>query len=190
MKFMRRTRFLNASLSLAALALNACDYEWQKRQQASAAEARIQERVANAAQRDKGGDGRSASGRVGGNMINRTTGERLSRLEDPFVTTRGFLVRGTDEASFVICGSRTVHYARVSPLIAQRVTQYYRFRAPQLLYPVFFEVRGRVVPDTVSIGPNTYTSVLEISAVDIGKMGEPTCSPPASGSLIAANRFD
>lgn len=123
-----------------------------------------------------------------GNLFNRAGGQALSKSEAPFVPMSGYFVRGSDEASFLTCGTRRVHLARMSAGAAARMVQSYRFRAPRLLAPVYFEVRARVVEDTVTVGEHTYRSVIEIQDADVKEALEPQCAAPPSGSLVASDR--
>ena len=110
---------------------------------------------------------------------------KLTKAEAPFVRMSGYVVRGTDESSFVSCGSPVVSYTRVSAEAVGQLVQRYRFKAPKPLSAVYFNVEARVLSDTVEIGANRYTSVVEIKRVYPEVVGErPVCAPPPWGSLI------
>jgi hypothetical protein len=80
-----------------------------------------------------------------------------------------------------------VYYTRLAPPAAAQVAQRYRFRAPRLLYPVYFAVVGRIVEDTVTVGEHRYDAVIEISDILTERSeGEPDCSAPPPGSLVAS----
>lgn len=96
----------------------------------------------------------------------------------------GYLVRGTDESSFRVCGSGRVHFLPASSAAAVVLMQEYRFRATGLLRPVYFVIKGRVLPDTTVAGVNRYTSVLQVTEFLGGKSDTPECPPPRQGSLI------
>lgn len=114
---------------------------------------------------------------------------RGSSEEDPvpFVETHGYLVRGTDELSFRVCGSPRVHFARMGPGAGNRIMQRYRFESSGLLSPVYFAVKGRIVADTVTVGRHTYHSVIQIVDV-LPVSSERRCAAPLPGSLIAPSR--
>lgn len=96
----------------------------------------------------------------------------------------GYLVRGTDESSFRVCGTGKVHFLPASSASAVVLLQEYRFRATGLLRPIYFVIKGRVLPDTVIAGANRYTSVLQVTEFLGGKNDTPECPPPRPGTLI------
>lgn len=172
-------------LLLGLLTSTGCiDYERSKRQEESIREQRAQRQIERTKQ--KGGKS-AANSRSSLGQINRAAGEKLGSDADPFVEIRGYVVRGTDESSFRRCGASRVYYTRMSPPAAAQIAQRYRFRAPKLLYPVYFVVMGRVVDDTVTVGANHYDAVIEISEVLAEQSEkEPDCAPPPAGSMVAA----
>lgn len=176
-----RSLWLLASL----LASSACiDYERSKQQEATIRESRAGKAVERMKQKENRSSDRAKS--VLG-QINRSVGERLEAEQVPFVEIQGYVVRGTDESSFRRCGGSRVYYTRMSPPAAAQIAQRYRFRAPSLLYPVYFVVMGRVVDDSVTVGTNHYDAVIEISEVLAERSEQPPeCAPPRAGSLVAA----
>jgi hypothetical protein len=99
---------------------------------------------------------------------------------------RGYVVKGTDESSFRRCGSSRVYFARVAPPTASRFAQHYRWSAQGILDPVYVVVMGRFVEDTVTIGENRYTGVVEIRDLLIDRSKEPpACPSPKRGSMIS-----
>jgi hypothetical protein len=117
-----------------------------------------------------------------------TTGERAERLtkaDAPFERMSGYVVRGTDESSFVKCGSSGVHYTRMSAAAVGLLVQRYRFKASRPLAPVYFTINARILDDTVTVGEHAYTSVVEIERVYPEVPDErPACAAPPRGSLV------
>jgi hypothetical protein len=110
----------------------------------------------------------------------------FAKSDQPFVRIAGYVVRGTDEASFRPCGSTQVSFIRGSPVAAPRLVQRYRFRAPVPLHPVYFVVRARIREDTLTVGKNVYTSVMEVDEVyPEDPAATPDCPAPRRGSMIA-----
>ena len=181
-------RTAQALVAALLLASTACiDYERSKQKEQEIRAQRDAREIARkqAGEKKVRRDAQAAEARLG--QVNRAQGEQFTRTnEDPFVEIHGYIVRGTDESSFRRCGSSRVYYTRLSPPAAAQVAQRYRFRAPKLLYPVYFAVMGRIVADTVTVGENVYESVIEISEVlaELSE-GEPDCAAPPRGSLVA-----
>lgn len=122
---------------------------------------------------------------VGGRSGLREGASRLTKDEAPFVRMSGYVVRGTDESSFVKCGDSHVHYTRMSAEAVGHIVQRYRFRASMPLSPVYFTVNARIIEDTVNVGDHRYDSVVEIQRVYPERPDEkPACSAPSRGSLI------
>jgi hypothetical protein len=123
---------------------------------------------------------------VGGRVTAGERGaERLTKADVPFVRMSGYVVRGSDESSFVKCGDPVVHYTRMSAGAVGVLVQRYRFKAPRPLSPVYFTVNARIIDDTVTVGENSYTSVVEIERVYPEVPDErPDCAAPTRGSLV------
>lgn len=96
---------------------------------------------------------------------------------------RGYVVRGTDELSFRPCGSSRVYFARSRGDVAQRFNQRYRFTSTGLLQPVYFELEGYMLDDTLTLGSNKYELILDVRRVEL-EPGRPACPQPPSGSFI------
>lgn len=111
--------------------------------------------------------------------------ERLTKAEEPFVRMSGYVVRGSDESSFMKCGDPGVHYTRMSAGAVALIVQRYRFKASRPLAAVYFTINGRIIKDTITVGENSYTSVVEIERVYPEVPDErPACAAPPRGSLI------
>jgi hypothetical protein len=96
---------------------------------------------------------------------------------------RGYAVRGTDELSFRPCGSSRVYFVRARGEVAQRFIQRYRFSSTQLLSPVYFELEGYMLDDTISVGDSHYSLILDLRKVTL-EPGKPACPQPSRGSFI------
>lgn len=184
-----RTRIV---LTLASTALvGACmsDNEYRAKQEAMARNA--MERSSKAygqAQAQLSGREKALASRANSLGSRVTTGERAERLaqvEVPFEKMTGYVVRGSDESSFLKCGDTGVHYTRMSASAVGQLVQRYRFKASRPLAPVYFTINARIIEDTVTVGENAYKSVVEIERVYPEVRDErPACAPPARGSLI------
>jgi hypothetical protein len=127
----------------------------------------------------------SRAAQIGGRVTVGERAERLAKAEIPFVRMAGYVVRGSDESSFVKCGDPGVHYTRMSQMAVSNVVQRYRFRAPRPLSPVYFEIKGRILDDTIKVGDHAYTSVVEIESVyPDNPDARPACAAPPRGSLV------
>lgn len=129
----------------------------------------------------------SASSQIGGkaSMGERASG-RLATVDVPFTKMSGWIVRGTDESSFVKCGgARDVYFTRIAAEVVGQVVQRYRFKAPSPFVPVYYEFDGRLLDDTVEVGTNRYTRVVEISRLyPEAPEKRPACTAPRRGSLV------
>lgn len=105
----------------------------------------------------------------------------------PFQRMAGYVVRGTDESSFRVCGSTRTHLLQPRGEANAMILQRYRFNAPTPLTPVYFVFReARIREDTVVVGDNTYLSVVEVRAVVPEQPGVTAeCTAPPRGSMIA-----
>jgi hypothetical protein len=101
----------------------------------------------------------------------------------PVVRVSGYVVRGTDEASFLPCGSGRVHFLRLAPRATFQVNEAYRFRSAGMLQPTYFVFRARLLDDTVTHGGHRYRAIAEVAGVE-PVTGAPDCAPPRAGSLI------
>ena len=188
----RRRVLLLLALVLGPAVAGGCSTEEYERQRDAARRARDAappKEVPTA--REKASARRAASVAGGGGGV-LGAGERgaaapFAKSDEPFVRIAGWVVRGTDEASFRPCGSGRVSFIRGSQVAAPRLVQRYRFRAPAPLHPVYFEVKGRIRDDTIAVGSHVYTSVIEIAEL-VPEVPDavPACPAPRRGSLIEA----
>ncbi|MBC7896037.1 MAG: hypothetical protein H7066_11540 [Cytophagaceae bacterium] len=182
-----RIAFLFACTALAGACMSDNEYraksEAQKRAAGPRAEKAAQNQAARGSRREQ--SLAKAAAAVGSKVTTGERAERLAKADVPFTRMSGYVVRGTDESSFVKCGDSGVHYTRMSAGAVGLLVQRYRFKAPRPLSPVYFTISGRILDDTISVGTHEYISVVEIERVYPEVLDErPACAAPTRGSLI------
>jgi hypothetical protein len=95
----------------------------------------------------------------------------------------GYIVRGTDFATFWPCGQEGYYFLAAEQMVNARIAQQYKFSAPRPFLPMYAELRVRYVNDTTTRGNRVFDRYVEVVDYKPSSRQDAKCPSPSRTTL-------
>lgn len=95
----------------------------------------------------------------------------------------GYIVRGTDFATFWPCGQDGYYFLVAEQMVNARIAQQYKFSAPRPYLPMYAELRVRYVNDTTTRGDRHFNRYVEVVEYKPSSRQNAKCTAPLRQTL-------
>jgi len=95
----------------------------------------------------------------------------------------GYIVRGTDFATFWPCGQEGYYFLAAEQMVNARIAQQYKFSAPRPYLPMYAELKLRYVNDTTTRGKRHFDRYVQVVDYKPTSRKDAKCPAPSRTAL-------